>query len=472
MSVKLPEIFKKYNYVYFLGIGGIGMSSIARYLNMNGMKVFGYDKTATPLTDELINENIVINFTDTIEAIPEIIKNNLDNTLFIFTPAIPKDSIQYNYFLNLNIPLKKRSEVLGEISNDTYCIAVAGTHGKTTTSTLVAHILKENNINFSAFLGGISSNYNNNFVFHNTGINLFETKQIVVVEADEFDRSFHRLSPDAAIITAIDPDHLDIYHTEEAFREAFEIFISKIENEGQLILQNKLTCNVATHVQLQTYGIESGDIQSKNIQIKNGNFYFDWKYEDDVIEDIEMGLPGIHNIENATAALGITAGLLKLDYQKSKQAVGSFKGAKRRFEYIVKTPEHVVIDDYAHHPGELEAIIGSVKKLYPNKKITGIFQPHLFTRTRDFAEGFASSLSELDELILMEIYPARELPIPGIDSNWLLEKVSAKQKSLLDFNQILEKLSTEKPEVLLILGAGDIDRIVSPIQQIYLHGKN
>lgn len=467
MSVKLPEIFKNHQQVYFLGIGGIGMSAIARYLKLNGMPIYGYDKTPSPLTDELMAENMVINFTDNVESIPSVIRENIAATLFIYTPAIPKDSIQLNYLLNHNVVLKKRSEILGEISKDTFCIAVAGTHGKTTTSTMVAHLLKENNINFSAFLGGIASNYNTNFVYHNTGKNLFSDKTIVVAEADEFDRSFHRLSPDIAIVTAIDPDHLDIYHTEEAFREAFDVFISKIETHGHLILQKSLQCQVPENLNVHNYGLESGDFNAQNIHVKNGSFYFNWSGSNTVLENIEMGIPGTHNIENATAALAATYGLLNLDAESSKKALGNFTGVKRRFEYIVKTSEHVVIDDYAHHPGELEAIISSTKKLYPNASITGIFQPHLFTRTRDFAEGFAETLSQLDELMLMEIYPARELPIEGINAQWLLDKVKCEKKSLLNTEEILGKIAAQKPEVLLILGAGDIDRIVTPVQKLY-----
>lgn len=467
MSVKLPEIFKNYQQVYFLGIGGIGMSAIARYLNLNGMPIYGYDKTPSPLTDELIAEKMVINFTDNVGSIPSVIRENIASTLFIYTPAIPKDSIQLNYLLNNNVVLKKRSEILGEISKDTFCIAVAGTHGKTTTSTLVAHLLKENNINFSAFLGGIASNYNTNFVYHNSGKNLLSDKTIVVAEADEFDRSFHRLSPDIAVVTAIDPDHLDIYHTEEAFREAFDVFIGKIETGGHLILQKSLQCRVPENLNLHSYGLESGDFNAQNIHVKNGSFYFNWNGNNAILENIEMGIPGTHNIENATAALGATFSLLNLDKESSKKALASFTGVKRRFEYIVKTPEHVVIDDYAHHPGELEAIISSTRKLYPNASITGIFQPHLFTRTRDFAKGFAETLSQLDELILMEIYPARELPIEGINAQWLLDKVNCKKKSLLNTEEILGKIAAQKPEVLLILGAGDIDRIVTPVQKLY-----
>lgn len=464
-------------YAYFLGIGGIGMSAIARYFNARGIKVAGYDKTPSDLTDELIREGIGITFEDDPDSIPSFIKAHPEETLLIYTPAIPADHRQRQQLLSEGRSLLKRSEVLGIISRDAYCIAVAGTHGKTTTSTLIAHILKSCDINFTAFLGGISANYGTNYLHHTSGRNLFAGKPVVVLEADEFDRSFHRLSPDIAVITAIDPDHLDIYGDEAEFRRAFVEFTGKIKPAGHLICQQKLQPSWPQGIQVHRYGTNDqlpAEFRSSGITTSGGNFYFDFSSNPGTegnrelfsLQKIISGLPGFHNIENATAALGVCQ-ILNLDADACKNAVETFRGAKRRFEYVVKSPQYVVIDDYAHHPEELNAIISSVKELYKGKKITGIFQPHLFTRTRDFADGFAESLSRLDEVILMDIYPARELPIEGISSSWLLGKIQGTDKKLMDTDGILKHIRQTKPEVLLILGAGDIDRIVSKVKEVY-----
>lgn len=465
-------------YAYFLGIGGIGMSAIARFLNSRGVKVAGYDKTTSELTDELIAEGIEITFEDRPQTIPGFVHAFENQTLIVYTPAIPKDHQQYLTLIGAGRKLYKRSEVLGIISRDSFTIAVAGTHGKTTTSTMIAHLLYECNINFTAFLGGISANYNTNYINKVDGRNLLADKSIVVVEADEFDRSFHRLSPDIAVITAIDPDHLDIYNTAEEFYEAFQVFASKIKPGGTLIYNHKLKNNWPAGPETLTYGRNpdiSVNFESTFKTIRDGQFIFGYNaflqtYQGPVAREITeatCGLPGFHNIENATAALAISLDILNLDEKKVLSGLANFKGAKRRFEYIIKNQDFVVIDDYAHHPEELNAIIGSVRELYPHKKLTAIFQPHLFTRTRDFAEGFAQSLSKPDEIILMEIYPARELPIPGITSGWLLEKINAAHKSLLTEEEILLKLRNEKAELLLILGAGDIDRLVPKIREVY-----
>lgn len=465
-------------YAYFLGIGGIGMSAIARYFYANGMKVFGYDKTATALTEELENEGITIHFIDSEDALPADCLNNLEETIFIYTPAIPKDNKIYVKLVSLGVELYKRSEVLGFISMNSYCIAVAGTHGKTTTSTLIAHLLYAANVNFTAFLGGISANYNSNYLHYTQGRNLFADKPIVVLEADEFDRSFHRLSPDIAIITAIDPDHLDIYKTKESFYEAFQVFASKIKPEGYLIANAKLELSPPDNVNTLSYSAnENTNANCFGIfsSISKGNFNFDYLSIADkggVTEKINLihlysGLPGFHNIENATAATVVGINILQLDADLIRDGLASFSGVKRRFEFIVKSENYVVIDDYAHHPEELNAIIHSVKKLYPNKKLTAIFQPHLYSRTQDFANEFALSLSFPDEIILMDIYPARELPIPGITSQWLLEKINSTNKYLCSVEELTKKIHVDRPELLLILGAGDIDKLVPVIKEMY-----
>lgn len=469
--MNLPGI----KYAYFLGIGGIGMSAIARYFHAMGIEVAGYDKTPSPLTDELVSEGINIHFDDDPTHIPGFVHAFAEQTLLIYTPAIPRDHRQFMQLLASGRTFLKRSEVLGLISRDAFCIAVAGTHGKTTTSTLIAHLLKEANINFTAFLGGISANYNTNYLHHTTGSNLFADKPVVVLEADEFDRSFHRLSPDIAVITAIDPDHLDIYGTPEAFREAFIEFTNRIKPGGTLIYNARLNEAWPAHINRFSYSIadeERADIHGTGIRTENGSFHFTFTSGINGSEtplQLTSGLPGFHNVENATAAAAVCLSLLNLPAGDISRGIASYRGAKRRFEYVVKSADYVVIDDYAHHPEELRAIISSVKALYPGKKVTGIFQPHLFSRTRDFADGFAESLSMLDVLVLMDIYPAREQPIPGITSSWLLDKVSLTEKQLLDPGSIYQKVRDEKPGVLLILGAGDIDRLVPVIKEIY-HG--
>jgi len=468
------KLIRDYNQAYFLGIGGIGMSAIARYFLQIGLPVMGYDKTPTPLTNALQAEGAVIDYNDQINALPLVVQNDIENTLFVLTPAIPKDHPQWNWLIEKNAIILKRSEVLGQIARGGYCIAVAGTHGKTTTSTLIAHLLHECNINFTAFLGGISANYNTNYLRKTDGVNYqpggnSEAKEIIVLEADEFDRSFHRLNPDLAVITAIDPDHLDIYGTPEAFEQAFVDFTHLIQPNGGLMIQEKLKIAIAKNVKTQTYGLDkSANYQAQNVHIHQGDFCFTLINDQREIAPFRCGLPGHHNVQNAVAALGICQGFLGLDVESLQKGIASYKGAKRRFEYVHKTENYVVIDDYAHHPEELNAIIGSVRTLYPDQQITGIFQPHLFSRTQDFAQGFADSLSQLDQVWLMDIYPAREKPIPGVTSTWLLNMISNPQKTLVSPQTVLEKIQMENPQILLILGAGDIDRIVQPIANLYL----
>jgi UDP-N-acetylmuramate--alanine ligase len=463
-------------YAYFLGIGGIGMSAIARYLKSRGIAISGYDKTPSDLTDALKKEGIDITFEDSIATLPSCIASDAKAVLLVYTPAIPADHIQLNYLRDSGHTLRKRSEVLGIISKDAYCIAVAGTHGKTTTSTLIAHLLYECNVNFTAFLGGISANYGTNYINHTTGRNIFSDKPIVVLEADEFDRSFHRLNPDTAIITAIDPDHLDIYENEEAFREAFRIFADKIKPGGQLVYHHSLQETWPEHVRSLAYGTHATGVPSvacENIITSGDAFHFDITVTDEktlkTLTRWQSGLPGFHNVENATAALAACLALPGLPESDLRRGISSYRGAKRRFEYVVKTAENIVIDDYAHHPQELNAIIGSVRALYPGSPITGIFQPHLFTRTRDFADGFAESLDKLDIPILLDIYPARELPIPGITSEWLMGKMVNPNRKRMENAEVTEYIKKTKPSLLLILGAGDIDRLVPVIKDIY-HG--
>ena len=437
--------------VYLIGIGGIGMSGLARYFHHLGCIVCGYDKTSTDLTNELKNEGIQIIFDDNEEWIPMSFRKTDEGTLVIYTPAIPKDSAIVGFFQKRGFELFKRSQVLGLISKGKYTVAIAGTHGKTTTSTMVAHILKDSGKDCSAFLGGIASNYNSNV--------LYGKNDIVVVEADEYDRSFLTLYPDIAVITSMDADHLDIYGDHQHLTDSFKMFASQIKPGGVLIHKQGLPLNTG-----YTYSIkDAADAIALNIRIENGSFYFDFRNSNTDIKDIQLGIPGFHNVENATAAIEATLRLgVKPDAIKS--ALASFRGVHRRFEYIVKTPEHIYIDDYAHHPEELRAAINSVKKLYPDRKLVTIFQPHLFTRTRDFADGFAEVLDMTDELILLDIYPARELPIEGVDAEMILSRMNLVNKRKLTKQQAIDAIANEKPALLLTVGAGDIDQLVEPLK--------
>jgi UDP-N-acetylmuramate--alanine ligase len=438
--------------VYLIGIGGIGMSGLARYFHHLGCIVCGYDKTSTELTTELHNEGIQIIFDDNAEWIPLSFQQPDEGTLVIFTPAIPKDSHVLNFFINNGFELFKRSQVLGLISKGKYTVAIAGTHGKTTTSTMVAHILKDSGVDCSAFLGGISSNYHSNV--------LYGKNDIVVVEADEYDRSFLTLYPNIAVITSMDADHLDIYGDHSHLTDSFKMFASQIKEGGVLIHKQGLPLDTG-----YTYSIkEQADATASNIRIENGSFYFDFKNADADIKDIQLGIPGFHNVENATAAIEATL-RLGVSADAVKSALASFRGVHRRFEYIVKNDNRIYIDDYAHHPEELRAAITSVKKLYPDKKLVTIFQPHLFTRTRDFVDGFAEVLDMTDELILLDIYPARELPIEGVDSNMILSRMKLANKRILSKQDAVEAIKNEQPELLLTVGAGDIDQLVEPLKQ-------
>jgi len=486
---------KELHTVYFLGVGGIGMSAIARYFKSLGCNVVGYDKTKTILTEKLEAEGILIHYNEDENQIPTAVKNKEEGTLVIYTPAIPKTNLEFIYFQEQNIKLFKRSEVLGLISENYFTIAVAGTHGKTTTSSIVAHILNECGVNCIAFLGGISLNFNSNLLLSdNTPASQLSTDNdggadsmdeltdvsdinqhrfsVLVVEADEFDRSFLTLSPDIALITSIDADHLDIYGDKDAMKNAYSEFVGKIKEGGELI--SKHDCieelEIREDIKVSSYsGSEDAMTAAKNVEIREGDYYVDIEFPSSEVQglgsvkDVKIGLPGIHNVENAIGAFAI-ADKLGLDHEQVKAALGSYKGVYRRFETHVKSADLVYIDDYAHHPSELEVCIKSARELYPNKKITGIFQPHLFTRTRDFIDEFAESLSLLDELILLDIYPARELPIEGIDSELIKSKVTIENKSVVAKADLMSTLTEKNIEVLLTMGAGDIDVFVQPIK--------
>lgn len=439
--------------VYLLGIGGIGMSGLARYFHKLGCAVFGYDKTETELTSTLVGEGISIIYEDNIASIPESFSIPTAESLVIFTPAVPKELGIKNELLKRGFELFKRSQVLGFISANRFTIGVAGTHGKTTTSTMIAHILKDTGYDCSAFLGGISSNYNTNV--------LFGDNDVVVVEADEYDRSFLTLHPNIAVVTSADADHLDIYGDASHLIDSFKMYLDRVVEGGHKIVKTGLP--FSGDISYTREGI--ADAHADCVAVVNGEFHFDYVSSDLTIQDIRLGIPGLHNVENAVAAITVAL-LLKIDQEKIVHALGNFKGAKRRFEYIVRDAEHVFIDDYAHHPEELRAFLSSMRKLYPAKKLTVVFQPHLFSRTRDFVDGFAEVLGMADELLLMEIYPARELPIEGVTSTWLLNKVELDNKRVVSPTEVLNYVENELPELIVTVGAGDIDRLVKPIKAI------
>ncbi|WP_442588572.1 UDP-N-acetylmuramate--L-alanine ligase [Pedobacter sp. AW31-3R] len=438
--------------VYFVGIGGIGMSAIARYFHKRGCQVSGYDKTRTLLTMALEEEGMLVSYTDEPSSLAGQFLSPAAATLIVYTPAIPKDSKLLNYFRDNGFDLKKRSQVLGIISKGQFCIAVAGTHGKTTTSSIIAHLLKDTGYGCTAFLGGIATNYQSNF--------LIGDNDVVVVEADEYDRSFLTLHPDIAVITSMDADHLDIYGDAAQLTESFRLFAAQLKEEGTLFVKKGLPIEKGI-----TYSVDlDSTVRAENIRVEGSEFVFDYK-GDQQINDIHLLLPGKHNVENATVAIAVAL-KLGIDKELIKRAVASFTGVKRRFEYIVKEEKHIYIDDYAHHPEELRACFDAVRQLYPGHQLTVIFQPHLFTRTRDFADDFAAVLSTADELLLLDIYPARELPLEGIDSAFLLGKMTLKNSKVLSKDGVLEKIKQDKPALLLTVGAGDIDTLIAPLKDI------
>jgi UDP-N-acetylmuramate--alanine ligase len=433
------------------------MSALARYFNSNEYLVGGYDKTPSPLTNELIHEGCFIHFEDLQNQIPSQFDNKA-TTLIIVTPAIPKEHGELNYFIGQGFTILKRSEVLGLITKSLKGLCVAGTHGKTTTSTMLAHILNSSTWKCNAFLGGVSTNFNSNLLVN-------KQSEFAVIEADEFDRSFLRLSPFASIITSADPDHLDIYGTDSEFQEGFQMYADKISENGFLILKEGLKLHSPASTKSYAVNSEKADYRGKNLRVENGSFLMDIYFESTCWKDIELGVPGIHNAENALACISLL-NELGLDELQIRSGLKSFLGVKRRFEYIVRNDEQIFIDDYAHHPKEIRALVDSVRLMYPGKKITGIFQPHLFSRTRDFMDDFAYELGKLDEVILMPIYPARELPFPGITSDLLLTKIDNFNKKLFSPSEVLNYLELHNTEVLLTIGAGDIDRIVPKIKNL------
>lgn len=435
--------------VYFIGIGGIGMSALARYFKTIGKNVSGYDKTQTELIQELEELGMAVHYEDNINLIPE--EYYKENTLVIITPAVPKTHSEWNYFLERDYEVLKRAEVLGVITKDTFCFAVAGTHGKTTTSSILGHILYESGADVTAFIGGIVENYNSNLIGNG--------KTITVVEADEFDRSFLHLHPDIACITSTDADHLDIYGDSAAIEESFHEFADKISDKTKLF--------VAEDVSLEgiTVAVNSiADYKAFNVRIENSEYIFDVQTPTETIKDLHFGLPGKHNLSNALMALAM-AKTFNVSNDAIAEALKSFKGIKRRFSYQIKTDDLVYIDDYAHHPTEINAVHQAVRELYPNKKVLAIFQPHLFSRTRDFADDFAKSLSAFDETILLDIYPARELPMEGINSQWLLNKMTNANRKLVSKTDLIPAILASDARIIVTIGAGDIGELVKPIKK-------
>lgn len=452
---------KEIHNVYFLGIGGIGMSAIARYFKTMGKNVAGYDRVSKPLTNELIKEGIDIHFDDNIDKIPYEYRDNV-YTLVVYTPAVPENLKELNFFRANGFAIKKRSEVLGLLSQEKNCIAVAGTHGKTTITTMIAHLMRQSRMGCSAFLGGISKNYRTNYLVD-------KESKYVVVEADEFDRSFLKLNPQNAIITAVDADHLDIYSDKDDLKNAFKQFIHQINPGGKLVIKADLDLVVPQRndIDIYTYSINGAtDFKAENIRIENGLYVFDFIGVKGRINNLTLGLPGLMNVENAIGAIAL-ATLSGVHNDEIFNALSKFKGIQRRFDYQIHRDDFVYIDDYAHHPEELKASINSAKELFKDKKLTGVFQPHLYTRTRDFADEFAKSLDLLDEIVLLDIYPAREEPIPGVTSEIIYNKLDTKNKTLCSKNELLELLKDKKPEVLMTLGAGDIDELVESIKNMY-----
>ncbi|HET8737659.1 MAG TPA: UDP-N-acetylmuramate--L-alanine ligase [Pricia sp.] len=470
---------KTLNNVYFIGIGGIGMSALARYFASLGKNVAGYDKTETPLTRDLGDLGIEVHYDDDIHLVPEAFYDSA-TTLVVYTPAVPVGHSEYQYFLNRDFNLKKRSEVLGLITKDSFCFAVAGTHGKTTTTCILAHLLKATQARFTAFLGGISEDFNSNFVFEGT--------EYSVVEADEFDRSFLRLYPDVACVTSMDADHLDIYGSEAELKKAFGDFVQKIKPGGKLFVRNGLTFDVPPQegplpdvpspgrpspegppLDRFTYGIDDGaDFCIKNIRIDRGAYIFDLKTPDTLLSDVSFNKPGRHNLLN-----GLVAFAMALETgtpaEELAKALATFKGVQRRFSYKIKRDDFLFIDDYAHHPTEIDAVYDAISEMHPGRKTLVIFQPHLYSRTRDFADAFADSLSRFDSILLLDIYPAREKPIVGITSEWLLQKMSHPKKKVLQKSELIKEIKRQKPDILVTLGAGDIGLEIQKLKMAMHH---
>lgn len=442
--------------VYFIGIGGIGMSALARYFKFMDKNVAGYDKTRTPLVNELVELGIAIHFEDNEKLISEDFKS-IENTLIVFTPAVPSTHAELQYFVNAGFQVKKRSEVLGIITKDTFCFAVAGTHGKTTTSCILAHLLKETNTPLVAFLGGISEDFNSNFVL--------EGSEYSVVEADEYDRSFLQLSPDVACITSMDADHLDIYGSDEEIKRSFKEFAQKVKPNGKLLIRNGLPVDGIT------YGIEDmSDYCISNIVIEHGTYLFDLKTPGETLKHIRFNKPGKHNLLNGLAAFAMAVQAVPQPHRLAK-ALGTFKGVQRRFSYQIRQEDFVFIDDYAHHPTEIDAVHQAILEMHPNKKTTVVFQPHLYSRTRDFVEGFANSLAKFDTILLLDIYPAREEPIHGVTSSWLLDKIGNLNKRLVEKSNLVTNIKNSEPDILITMGAGDIGLEVPRLKKEFAYAR-
>jgi UDP-N-acetylmuramate--alanine ligase len=451
----MKKSLENIKHIYFLGIGGIGMSALARYFSVKGIRISGYDRTASDLTRELSEEGATIHYEDDITLIPD------DIDLVIYTPAVPKDLREYETFASSKVPMYKRAQVVGMICKGKTTVAVAGSHGKTSISTLTAHILMSAGLPVTALVGGISRNYNSNYFSSGK-------EDIMVVEADEFDRSFLELEPDVAVISAMDPDHLDIYGSSEEMADSYADFAARIKPNGHLFIRHDLQLPLRNDVHRTGYNVDNlSDAFGFNLRIENGLQLFDMFLDGLRLQDIILQVPGRHNVENAVAA-ALLCHHLGVDKQEIIGAIGSFKGVRRRFDFRIRQEGLVYIDDYAHHPRELEAFIEAVRSLYPKSRITGLFQPHLYTRTRDFAEGFAASMDLLDEPWLMDIYPAREMQIPGVSSSMVFDLMQNPKKQLLSKGEVLKRLAKKKPEVFLTIGAGDIDQMIAPIEKILL----
>ena len=443
---------KQIQNVFFIGIGGIGMSALARYFQFIGKNVVGYDKTSSTLTSDLITAGIKIHFEDRIALIPKDFY--IENTLVIITPAVPISHSQWQFFLERDFIIKKRAEVLGIITNNTFSFGVAGTHGKTTTTAILGHILYQSGVDVTAFVGGIVEGYNSNLIGNG--------KTVTVVEADEFDRSFLHLHPNMACITSTDADHLDIYGDAKSIEASFDEFANKVPDKSNLFIANGI------HIQGQTTGINDGsDYEVINKKIVDGVYVFDVKTPSETILDITFALPGNHNLHNALMAIAM-AKKYGISNQNISQSLASFKGIKRRFSYQIKTDSKIYIDDYAHHPTEINAVFQAVRELYPSDKVLAIFQPHLFSRTQDFADDFAKSLSQFDDVLLLDIYPARELPIEGITSSWLLNKIENPNVKLVSKNDLINEIRTSNNKIIVTIGAGDIGEMVPEIKNALL----
>lgn len=445
--------------VYLLGIGGIGMSALARYFKHHGADVSGYDKTPSPLTDELISEGIPVHFDDDPSKVPT------ETDLAVLTPAVPKSLKELHHIRDRQIPLKKRSEVLAAIAERYQSIAVAGTHGKTTTTSIIAHILNTVKGDTSAFVGGIMANYNSNVVLN-------DQAKRMVLEADEYDRSFLHLSPSIAVVTSTDPDHLDVYGTPAEMEHNYQLFTERIRPDGTLVHKKGLHLQPKQGVATLSYSArEQADFWISKLQIVNGSYVFDVQGPEKCYPEMQLNIGGRHNVENAMAAIAV-CDTLGMDGTDIREALAGYRGVKRRFEYHIKETDLVFIDDYAHHPREIESLLLSVKELYPDRKVTAIFQPHLYSRTRDLEDGFAASLALADELVLLDIYPAREEPIPGVSSAHLLNKVALKTKQLVEKSNLVNAVISLVPEIVVTIGAGDIDREVVPLCKALMDWRN